>query len=43
MDILSKLGLLGVFFIGPIPPFLDIAIPIVMSVFDTSFPIVRYR
>jgi hypothetical protein len=42
MGILSKLGFLGVFFIGPTLPFSGIAIPLVVSVFDTSFPIVRY-
>jgi hypothetical protein len=42
MGILSKLGFWGVFFIGPTPPFLGIAVPLVVSVFDTSFPIVRY-
>jgi hypothetical protein len=42
MGILSKLGFWGVFFMGPTPPFLGIVIPLVVSIFDTSFPIVRY-
>ena len=42
MGILSKIGFFGVVFIGPIPLFLGMVIPMVLSDFDTNFSIVRY-
>ena len=42
MGILSKIGFLGVVFIGRTPPFLGMVIPMVLSDFDTNFSTVSY-